>query len=270
MAKVRDQHLGVLQDKLGSFVSKIRNGKSYVASAPTDYKKSTSEGYLTNQSKFGTSARFASAINQYPNMKSVWKYSENKGRDAYYKIQSENSKSCGLNHVSIKAKVVPCFSHQLLIKKVLLNSSELEITFQLDKSLPEMFFPPYKAYPIFHLGFPEDFVDSSRKKFHQFLSLKEEFTEPYIKSHGEYKLIFSVDFNDLKLVEDYNLIVIFLALVSELDSTTHIGVCSEGYVAKGNDIYIREASSTERINEAIKASKTPKKEPQKKLEIRIV
>ncbi len=90
MALVTPGLLGSLSGRLGDYVLREMGGKSFISARPKKYKKKKSKSTNSTTTIFGKLSKFASYINAFPEIKSIWKNSAPKGKRGYNYIISAN------------------------------------------------------------------------------------------------------------------------------------------------------------------------------------
>lgn len=134
MAKVIKQHLGVTRGKVGDVVFKSRKGKSYVASAPIPYKKTTSNKLIKNRGRFAAVSKFASAVTDSPYRYRIWKMPKLKGKTPYKKCFSYNYVHTKGN-MSWRLTAITPGNLGLIDHNVVLTPDTLEISFRVSKEI---------------------------------------------------------------------------------------------------------------------------------------
>lgn len=134
MAKVIRQHLGVARGKVGDVVFKRRKGKSYVATAPIPYKKTTSKDLIKNRGRFAAISKFAAAVTDSSYRFRIWKKPNLKGKTPYKKCFCYNYVHTKGNKTWRFTTLTPGNLY-LSDHNVLLTSDTLEISFRVSEEI---------------------------------------------------------------------------------------------------------------------------------------
>jgi hypothetical protein len=78
--------LGNISGKVGGIVFRVKDGKTIIARAPRQQKKSYDPLRILRQNKFGTTGRIVSAINSSPILHDIWKHASYRGKNVHNKI----------------------------------------------------------------------------------------------------------------------------------------------------------------------------------------
>ena len=264
MAKIFDQHLGRVRGKVGDVVLKIRDGKSYVSRAPKKYKKTTKEYAIDNRDRFSMIVNFSKVVNKSEVLKPFWAKSKFKGKSAYSKIFSANHVNTGINHIDIFARIAPS-EYILVLQKIILDESNLKVEFETGLRLPEIFPIPYSAVAIIHLSHPKD----KSAELHKFITVEEEVIDLELNYKDLNYFNFTIGKKLLSIVNDYDMILVFFALISYPENKDPISSCTHGFVVKGQPILEKERMETDRIKAAKENKKKPKDADDSNVKIRI-
>lgn len=107
MARVRDQHVGVLQGQLGPQIFKLRKGKHFVTRMPRPSTKPAKEILSVNRKRFTISSLFATAVNKIPFFKQVWDMTTPDNISPFNGIFKANYNYVTASDVSDNALVLP-------------------------------------------------------------------------------------------------------------------------------------------------------------------
>lgn len=91
MAEFGKNIFGDVNGKLGDFVFRKINGKTFVSLRPTKYKQTDSIKLKTVRTAFSILSTFSAYINSITELKKVWSLKQINGKRAYNKIYSHNS-----------------------------------------------------------------------------------------------------------------------------------------------------------------------------------
>ncbi len=119
MARVNKQILGVINGKIGNFVFRNVNGKTFVSNRPLKYNVNGTEESTRVKKGFKNLIQFSSYINSIPILKEVWRSKSVKGKRAYNKIFSHNKSHVKSSEISEYLFIVPTVSSvQMSVYKV--------------------------------------------------------------------------------------------------------------------------------------------------------
>ena len=107
MALVTPGLLGSLSGRLGDYVLREMNGKTFISPRPKKYKTKESKNPNATTSVFGRLSKFAAYINAFPEIKTIWKNSAPKNKRGYNYIISTNGKSLQKGLFNIENFIVP-------------------------------------------------------------------------------------------------------------------------------------------------------------------
>lgn len=107
MAKVRDQHVGVLQGKLGPQVFKLLRGNHFAARLPRLSSKEPKQYVLNQRLRFGLTARFSEAVHQVPGLNEIWDLATPNSMSPFNGIFKHNYKNVIPTDVLDSASIVP-------------------------------------------------------------------------------------------------------------------------------------------------------------------
>lgn len=107
MARVNKQILGVINGKIGNFVFRNVNGKTFVSNRPLKYNVTGTEESTRVKKGFKNLIQFSSYVNSIPILKEVWKSKSVRGKRAYNKIFSNNKSQVKSPEISEYLFIVP-------------------------------------------------------------------------------------------------------------------------------------------------------------------
>lgn len=107
MGKVREQHVGVIQGKLGPQVFRLRKGKHIVGRTPRPSEKPVHETLIKNRMKFTNNALFCNAVLKVPFFKQVWDMTTPNNISPYNGIFRANYINVTTSDVMDSALIVP-------------------------------------------------------------------------------------------------------------------------------------------------------------------
>ena len=107
MADLEKKVLGILRGRIGGTVFKIRNGKNYAASMPSQYTASQAPHEVDKRNRFRVNSKFAKAIKESELLRSIWYKEKAPAANAYNKICKVNFKLCGTDRPSENNIITP-------------------------------------------------------------------------------------------------------------------------------------------------------------------
>lgn len=107
MAKVRDQHVGVLQGKLGPQVFKLIRGNHFAARLPRLSSKEPKDNIINNRMKFGLTAQFSESVHQVPGLNEIWDLATPNSMSPFNGIFKSNYRNVTSTDVLDTASIVP-------------------------------------------------------------------------------------------------------------------------------------------------------------------
>ena len=133
MARVTPNLLGSLSGRLGPYVLREMNGKSFISDRPKKYKTKKTKNPNAATSIFGRLSKFAAYINAFPEINSIWKISAPKGKRGYNYIISTNGKSLKEGLFNIDNFIAPG-GLPVNLSKFDCDFKNLSISFSIDNS----------------------------------------------------------------------------------------------------------------------------------------
>lgn len=107
MARVRDQHVGVLQGKLGPQVFKLLRGNHFAARLPRLSNKEPKQNVLMNRKRFSLTAKFAESVHQIPGLNEIWDLATPNSMSPFNGIFKNSFKNVTTTDVISTATIVP-------------------------------------------------------------------------------------------------------------------------------------------------------------------
>ncbi len=107
MAKKNPSILGEPHGKIGDYVFKERNGKTYISKAAKTYTPSQLPHEKDKRNKQKVNGKFSSVINKSPLLHAVWEKEKAPCTTAYNKINKVNYPLCEPDHPSAEAQITP-------------------------------------------------------------------------------------------------------------------------------------------------------------------
>jgi hypothetical protein len=123
--------LGKLSGRVGDIVFRQRNGKTFASQAPRKREKPFNEGEKANHNKFAYVAKIASALNNHPVFKEIWKKIYPKKSSPYHKIFKHIYKYIGEDLSGI-ILITPDNGFSLLNPKIIIQQSQIIMTTALE------------------------------------------------------------------------------------------------------------------------------------------
>ncbi len=117
MARVTKSILGEVRGKVGKEVRKIRNGKAYVASAPSKYTMCNEPHIVEQRNLFKVNGKFSSAVINIEILKKIWEREKAPATNAYNKISSVNYYLCSPERPTEENIISPA-GYKLPVKNV--------------------------------------------------------------------------------------------------------------------------------------------------------
>ncbi len=133
MALVTPGLLGSLSGRLGDYVLREMNGKTFISPRPKKYKKKKSKNPNATTTIFGKLSKFAAYINAFPEIKTIWKNSAPKNKRGYNYIISTNGESLQKGLFNIENFIVPG-GLQINLSKFDCDFENLSISFSITGS----------------------------------------------------------------------------------------------------------------------------------------
>ncbi len=107
MARVREQHVGVIQGKLGPQVFKLYRGNHIVGRTPRPTTNDPKEISLNSRMRFGLTAKFTESVYQIPGIKETWDLTTPNSMSAFNGIFKSNYEFVTTTDVLESALLVP-------------------------------------------------------------------------------------------------------------------------------------------------------------------
>ena len=92
MATLENKILGDVGGRIGNLVGRRRKGKYFIYEMPAQIKVSNSLEAKKSRALLGSVSKFASIVNNIPELKYIWGNRPNETFDAFHKIEKENFK----------------------------------------------------------------------------------------------------------------------------------------------------------------------------------
>ncbi|MFA5012915.1 MAG: hypothetical protein WC644_13325 [Ignavibacteria bacterium] len=213
MAKVIKQFLGVTRGKIGDNVFKRREGSSYVASAPVQYKKTKSKDLIKNRKRFAAISKFASAVTDSPYRYRIWKKPNLKGKTPYKKCFTYNyaytkgSKSWHFTSIT-PGKL------GLIDKNVILTPDTVEINFRISEEIFNILKDDFIASTVIFMREPNK-NELRELRYNSYITIEKE-VRGYVPSLTEINH-FKHEFDKpglLAITEKYKNVMVYTAFIS--------------------------------------------------------
>jgi hypothetical protein len=202
MAVVKKKVLGELRGKIGSTVYRVRNGKNYAASVPSEYNASQSPLEVDKRNKFRINGKFAKAIKESELLYSIWDKEKAPATNAYNKICKVNFSHCGTNRPSEKNVITPEGEFILPVRNITSLPEGIEVMLE-SSDIPEL---EKQVIYIMIISLYEPAANGHN--YFELLVMEGCETE-------ENTLKFNFDENEIQLAKEYKNKTIFLASVTE-------------------------------------------------------
>lgn len=216
MGKIINQ-IGNINGKVGDFVVRNRNGKTFIASRPFNFKPGNDPASVERRKRFGLSAKFSSCLAQNPFLKELWNNSEPKGKGtAFNKISKHIYPNISHEDIYQEILITPSFADfEVSLNKTSVSSVSISAEISPVPESEQEYCPCYKKATRIQTGaflFLTDKIDE-RKEDYRFYSLQSDTlpfnpsvkTEISIPIEGNYST--SMDF-----YAKYRLFLVFFAL----------------------------------------------------------
>lgn len=236
MARIKPGHLGTPQGKSGNLIYRKRGKKIVAYQLNEAYRKSSSEKVKINQERFTELSNICNFINQNKIVKKLLKFSEIKGTYTnlkLFKLNYDNFRDWG---VTSSFSILPL---NFSFKKVNAEIEDDKIHLSFSKPLRFIDFkkqsgellPPFHIMAVVHA---EDPVDSTIKKTKNFML--GEFVESFeFNNEGLSNFTLIDDRFDSSVLNSYNTVLVFLAIISEEENgAVYKWAASSGVYIKGS------------------------------------
>lgn len=107
MAQLSKKVIGEIRGKVGGIVVKVRNGKQYIASTPSQYTMSNEPHEVDKRNRFKVNGLFAKAVKESELLYRAWEKEKAPATTAYNKICKVNFKLCETNRPTEKNLITP-------------------------------------------------------------------------------------------------------------------------------------------------------------------
>ena len=269
MAKVRDNHLGALQGKMGSNVFKIRKGKTFVASVPRKRKKEKTEPESATMTRMGLLSRFASAVCKINKLKDLWNnyygvpfdLSEKFDNEPFQRIIAVNYPKSATNFLDTDAMLTPVMVGSIFVSNIVIDSDILALEFNVKDILLKESNTNCDFFLMIHLSHPLEKRSDKIKDNHKFIILKKSGKSITFRDKGN---TFSFNFDDhcKKAFDDFSKAMVFFSIVSYKDNSPLICANALGFLLKGLELHAADVNEHARIK-SIKTKKQIKAEKAK-------
>ena len=269
MAKVRDNHLGALQGMIGSSVFKIKNGKTFAASAPRKRKKTKTEPESATMSRMGFLSRFASAVCRIKILKDLWKnyysvsfdISENFVNESFQRVVAVNYPKTAYNFLTPDAMLTPESGNNIFVSSKLIESENFTIEFDLKDLLLKEIKPQCEFFLMIHLSHPLEKRSDKIKDNHKFIILKKSEKSFMFSDKGN---TFSFHFNAQcqKALDDFSKAMVFFSIAFYEDNKPILCANAGGFILKGMELHEADVNENARIK-SLKTKKQLKAEKAK-------
>ncbi len=268
MGFIVNQLVGTAKGKIGNYVYRIKkNGESYISQLPKKYKKTKEIKAIINRRKFAMNVKFASAVNDSPILRHIWKFAKLPGKSAYNKINISNHNSASDNFMYEDAHITP-EGRDILISSVNLDANKLEVEFEVFGKIVTKFQPPYFAIAMIHLYNP---VNHIRKpdNYHRFLTIEEEFSGLKFTEGKVLKFRFKSAKNTFSIINDYNNVVVYFAIICVKNNKGNPDwTSSTGTIIKGLEHYNENKERIYKLTGINQPSETTQVKPVYNIRIR--
>lgn len=268
MAKVLDQHLGTIRGKVGNIVFRMIGSKSFAGKAPKKYKETKSELVIYNRKRFLVTSEFASSINDSKNLKELWKKSDFAGKLPFHKICKANYLYARSGFMNTSARIVPG-NFEFENFKLILDESVFEVKFGLNEDLITSFPPPYLFIGFIQITHPLNQSSADKTSLRKFITMEEFRNEFDFKFKSLNKFRFNAPENSFRIINDYDLVIAYFAIISKPPVGIPCSYYSEGTIIKGENIHSNDMKRFEKINCDFSERKVLKNDEKSDFTIRI-
>ncbi len=208
MARLKSSFLFEVNGKIGDYVVRKMNGKTFISYRPGKYKISQSEPAKGARNNFAISSKFSSIINSNPNLVSAWQKSLQTTKPVYHKILKENLKFVSGSCLTVKNIIVPG-SGLNIIKEIIFDGMAIRIVLEPDSAADiNLISSDLNLAVICYLHSPKD---SNKSGTYKFISVSKSFTYEELDSSLSAEIILTKQ--ELKDISDYNSMIIYSAAV---------------------------------------------------------
>ncbi|MCX6157162.1 MAG: hypothetical protein WCK13_04315 [Ignavibacteriota bacterium] len=215
MARAVKKPLGGVRGRVGDVIYRYMNGRTFISVYNDEVNISYSPNSIKNRSKFGTTIKFAKAVNSVNDLNKIWNFSSEPGRSAYTKIFKSNHLSIQPDLVSPHSKITPVGVGSK-VESFELNPDNVTIKIKIDRSTEECLLPPYVAHFVVFLRNPDNpeiheniaFAFASESVLSEtpdeYQTIKGNFIDQYIRLISYFKnatVFFAITKTDSKLYE---------------------------------------------------------------------
>lgn len=266
MARVRDNHLGVLQGKMGPSVFKVINGQTFAASVPRKRSKAKTELESATMTRMGLLSRFASAVCKINKLKEVWtidfsdvfissKHSES---EPFQRIIAVNYSNAASNFLFPDANLSPSSGYGISVLNHVIESSNFKLGFDLNYSRLLQPDRECEFVLMIHLSHPLDKRSNKIKHNHKFIILKKSGKSSTLNNKDN-SLSFPLNAQCERAINDFKKAMVFFSIITYKDKAPFVCANAEGFILKGTELHEADVKEYERIR-SIKTQKQIKKE----------
>lgn len=217
MAKIINASFSNISGKLGDFVIRNRNGKSFIASRPINFRASNDPASVERRKRFALSAKFSSCLAQNPFFKELWLNSEPKGKGtAFNKISKHIYPNVSHDDIYQEISITPSFpGFELSLNKISVSSDSISAEINPVPDSEQQSWGCFKKASQIHIGaflFLSDKIDE-RYDDYKFYSLLTETLpfNPSVKTEISIPVYGSLSAS-MEMYAKYRLFLVFFAL----------------------------------------------------------
>ena len=212
MARLKSSFLFEVNGKIGDYVVRKMNGKTFISYRPGKYKISQSEPAKGARNNFAIASKFSSIINSNPNLVLAWQKSLQAAKPVYHKILKENLKFVSGSCLTVKNIIVPG-SGLSIIKEIIFDGTVIKIILDTGSASEiNLISSDLNLAVICYLHSPKD---SNKTDAYKFISLSKSFTYEQLDSSLSAEMILTKQ--ELKDISDYNSMIVYSAAVIKKD-----------------------------------------------------
>ncbi|MFZ4591227.1 MAG: hypothetical protein ACOYN6_09535 [Ignavibacteria bacterium] len=216
MARIVKSFLGTPSGKHGDIVYKRVNKNTFSYKASQAYKETNSDAVFKNRDVFKSATKFSIFLNRSDLLKKIWKRSKVQGKSTRMQIFKFNHVNIKLYGINSGCHIVPDNIH-LRNPGVALNEDSLTIKFTAYDNRTgfdlkyEKFSPPFVFVAVIYMKDP---VKAEAEHKEVYAILEETLVSEELSRDKEIHFTFDTDEKSFNVINDYNTVIVFPAVVS--------------------------------------------------------
>ncbi len=207
-----------LRGRFGTFISRMRYGKTYISRAPGRYN-TKSVKVKTMRKVFSRRQRINHELRRCPKIREFWKSIDVEGLNDNTRLMIRNKDFVAYERMLPGLGITPASFNKISVKNIVIEATDITFDFKLLRAAPGKLEPPYDVFCVFitdrhyketAFGFTRD------KRFYsgtKFVTVEEENGDSYIplrvrqyyraeqakyEAEKAYLLVAAIKFNELK------------------------------------------------------------------------